>query len=157
MVIWYGTGAVAAIIIAWLAALVHASGPAPIGLVSLAVGIGLGAILSKIAALIRIAGRKRLIIGTILLAIVAIVAEHTWLYLDFRRQWHEARAKSPQVAVFRPESPWSAREYFLIEATPSRTALWCIDAAIIVASAIGTVIALSRTAAQSPQPPIPSP
>jgi len=39
MLIWYGAGAVAAIVIAWLAALVHASGHAPIVLVSLAVGV----------------------------------------------------------------------------------------------------------------------
>ena len=100
------------LLIAWLAALVHASGHAPIGLVSLAVGIGLGAILDRIAAAQRVAGRRRLIIGTILLAIVTVLAEHTWLYLDFRRQWHESREKSPQVAMFRPESPWSPREYF---------------------------------------------
>jgi hypothetical protein len=155
MLIWYGAGAVAVIVIAWLAALVHASGHAPIGLISLAVGIGLGAILSKIAATLRVAGRKRLIIGTIFLATVAVLAEHTWLYLDFRRQWHEAREKSPQVAVFRPESPWSPREYFTIEATPNRAALWCLDAAIIIASAVGTVIALSKNS--SPQPPVPSP
>jgi hypothetical protein len=155
MLIWYGAGAIAAIVIAWLAALVHASGHAPIGLISLAVGIGLGAILSKIAASMRIAGRKRLIIGTILLATVAVIAEHTWLYLDFRRQWHEARSKSPQVAMFRPESPWSPREYFKIEATPTHAALWCVDATIIVTSAVGIIIVFSKN--PSPQPPFPSP
>jgi ABC-type uncharacterized transport system permease subunit len=155
MLIWYGAGAVAAILIAWLAALVHASGHAPIGLVSLAVGIALGAVLRKIAVTLRFASRRHLIIGTILLAIVAVLAEHTWLYLDFRRQWREAREKSPQVALFRPESPWSPREYFAIEATPEHAALWCVDAAIIVASAVGTVIALSRN--PSPQPLVPSP
>src|SRR4051812_23378762 len=107
MLIWYGADTVAAIVIAWLAALVHASGHAPIGLVPLAVGSALGATLTAIAAVQRIGDRKPLIIGTLLKAIVALLAEHTWLYLDFRRQWHEAREKSPQVAVFRPESPWS--------------------------------------------------
>jgi hypothetical protein len=154
MLIWYGAGTVAAIVIAWLAALVHASGHAPIGLVPLAVGSGLGATLIAITSAQRIANRRRLIVGTILLAIVMALAEHTWLYLDFRRQWHEAREKSPQVAVFRPESPWSPRQYFTIEATPERTLLWCVDAAIILASAVGTVVAFSRN--PSPQPPAPN-
>ena len=153
MLIWYGAGAVAAIVIAWLAALIHASGHAPIGLVSLAVGSALGAVLAKLAATQSIAGAKRLIAGAILLAILAVAAEHTWLYLDFRRQWHEAREKSPQVAVFRPETPWSPSEYFAIEATPEHAALWCADAVIIVASAVGTVFVLST----KPESPAPSP
>jgi hypothetical protein len=155
MLIWYGAGAVAAIVIAWLAALVHASGHAPLGLVSLVVGISLGVALTKIAAAQHVAGARRLIVGTILLAILAVVAEHTWLYFDFRRQWQESREKSPQVAIFRPESPWSPQEFFLNEATPEHTAVWCMDAAIIVASAIGTVVALTRK--PTPQSPVPSP
>lgn len=155
MLIWYAAGTVAAIGIAWLAALVHASGHAPIGLVPLVVGIALGTTLIALAATQRIAGHRRLIIGTLALAIVAVLAEHTWLYLDFRRQWHEAREKSPQVAIFRPESPWSPRQYFAIEVTSERTLLWCVDAAITVASAVGTIIAFSKN--PSPQPPVPNP
>ncbi len=98
MLIWYGAGAVAAMVIAWLAALVHASGHAPVGLISLVVGAALGAILAKIAASQRIAGRKRLILGTVMLAILAVLAEHAWLYLDFRRQCtrrERSRRRSP--------------------------------------------------------------
>jgi hypothetical protein len=155
MLIWYGAGAVGAIVIAWLAALVHASGHAPIGLVSLAVGVALGAMLTKVAATQRVVGAKRLIVGTILLTILAVIAEHTWLYLDFRRQWHEAREKSPQMAMFRPESPWSPREYFAIEATPEHAALWCVDAVVILAGAVGTVVVLPKIA--SSHPPAPNP
>src|SRR5437762_7591043 len=140
MLIWYGVGAVAAMVIAWLAALVHASGHAPLGLVSLAVGIALGSILSAIAASQRLAGIRRLIIGTVILAIVTVLAEHTWLYLDFRRQWREAREKSPQVAMFRPAMPLSPIEYFTHEWSPQRATFWCFDAAIITASAVGTVL-----------------
>jgi hypothetical protein len=155
MLIWYGAGAVAAIAIAWLAALVHASGHAPLGVVSLAVGISLGIVLKKIAVTQRVTCRRRLIIGTLLLAIVAVLAEHTWLYLDFRRQWQEAREKSPQVAIFRSESPWSPKEFFLNEATPQRTAVWCIDALVIIASSVGTVVVLSKN--PNPETPTPSP
>ena len=153
MLIWYGAGAVAAIVIAWLAALVHASGHAPIGLVSLAVGIALGASLAKLAAIQRVTCKKRLIVGTIVLAILAILAEHTWLYLDFRRQWHEAREKSPQVAIFRPESPWSPREFLENEATPQLITVWFVDAVIIIFSAATTIAVLSRPSAPSLKPP----
>jgi hypothetical protein len=155
MLIWYGAGTVAAIVIAWLAALVHASGHAPLGLVSLAVGIALGVVLRKIAATQRVMSRRQLIIGTFFLAIVAVLAEHTWLYFDFRRQWQAEREKSPQVAIFRSEAPWSVREFLLNEATPQRTALWCIDGLIIITSAVGSIIALSTTS--SPQPRAPNP
>lgn len=153
MLIWYGAGAVAAIVIAWLAALVHASGHAPIGLVSLAVGIALGASLAKLAAIQRVTCKKRLIVGTIVLATLAILAEHTWLYLDFRRQWQEAREKSPQVAIFRPESPWSPREFLENEATPQLITVWFVDAVIIIFSAATTIAVLSRPPASSLKPP----
>jgi hypothetical protein len=153
MLIWYGAGAVAAIVIAWLAALVHASGHAPLGLVPLAVGISLGAILKKIAGTQRLPGRRSLISGTLLLAMLTVFAEHAWLYRDFRRQWQESREKSPQVAMFRPAEPPSPAEYFQDEATTARATLWTIDALLIVASAVGTCTALTRTlSAQSPSP-----
>jgi hypothetical protein len=145
MVIWYAVGAMAAIAIAWLAAVLHIAGRAPIGIISLAVGISLGALLSALAASQWLACRRRLIAGTILLAIVAIVAEHAWLYRDFRRQWHEARAKSPEAALFRPESPWSPREYFTNELTPRRAALWCLDGALIIAATVGTALILNQS------------
>ncbi len=144
MLIWYGGGLIAAIFIAWIAAIIHASGNAPLGLVSLGIGVGLGAAIAGLGAILRIAGGRRLIIGTILLAIVTVLAEHAWLYVDFRRQWHEARLKSPVVAMFRPESPWSPAEYFTHEWTPRQAALWCLDAGFIVAGAVGTVFALRR-------------
>ena len=113
MLIWFGASAVAAVAIARLAAMIHASGHAPIGLVSLGIGIALGAALTAIASVLvaapaarqRLAGTRRLVIATAVLAILTVLAEHAWLYVDFRRQWQEARAKSAQVAMFRPETP----------------------------------------------------
>jgi hypothetical protein len=154
MLIWYSAGAAAAIVIAWLASLIHASGHAPVGLISLAVGVALGVVLTKIATALRVAGTRRLVVGTVLLAILTVVAEHTWLYLDFRRQWRESREK-PQVAVFRPETPWSLSEFFRNEATPERATVWCIDAALIVAAAVTTVAWLNRV--PTSDPPAPSP
>jgi ABC-type uncharacterized transport system permease subunit len=140
MLIWYITGAGAALAIAWLAAMLHVSGHAPLAIVSLGVGAALGATLSAIAATLRVAGQRNIILSTILFALVTIVAQHAWLYIDFRRQWHEARAASPEVALFRPESPWSPAEYLARELTPGRAGLWTLDAALVVAAAVAVVI-----------------
>jgi hypothetical protein len=147
ILIWYVVGAVAAVAIGWAAAAVHASGNAPIGLTSVAVGVALGAVLAVLAASQRLAGTRPLIVGALLLAIVTVMAEHAWLYFDFRRQWHESRAMSAQVAMFRDESPPSAREYFARELTPRRTGLWIFDAVIVTASTVGFVF-LRRRARQ---------
>ncbi len=144
MLLWYAAGSIAAVAAAWLAAVLHVSGRAPIGLVSVAVGAALGGLLSAIAASQRLAGRRHLVVGTVMLALVAVLAQHAWLYRDFRRQWQEARARSAEVALFRPETPWSPGEYFRRELTPQRAALWCLDAALVAAAATGTVYSLQR-------------
>ncbi|MCI0334973.1 MAG: hypothetical protein L0228_17335 [Planctomycetes bacterium] len=144
MYLWCNFGLFAAIAIGWVGAIIHLSGHAPLGLVSLGIGIALGAALSALAATLRVAGKKQLIIGTIALALVAVVAQHAWLYRDFRRQWHEARAQSPHVAMFRPETPWTPGEYFHRELSPQRVALWCVDAAFITAAATGVVVVRQR-------------
>jgi len=141
---WYAGGVVVAVVLGWIAAAFHAAGRAPIGILPLGVGLALGAILSGIAAILRVAGRSRLIAGAAILALVAVLAEHAWLYQDFHRQWQEARASSAEVAMFRPEAPWSLAEYFSREASPARTALWALDATLITAAAVATVAILQR-------------
>src|SRR5688572_11783175 len=84
---FYLAGLIAAVVIAWLAALAHRSGHAPIGLVSVGVGIALGAILAILAATQRVAGKRWPIVGALVLAFVAVIAQHAWLYIDFRREW----------------------------------------------------------------------
>jgi hypothetical protein len=139
MLLWYVGGLLGALGISWIASTLHSAGFAPIGLVSIAVGLALGTALSLLAAMLRIAGRWHLITGTLFLALVTALAQHAWLYVDFRRQWQEARAKSPEVAMFRPETPWSPSQYFARELTIESMALWTLDAALIAASAIGVV------------------
>jgi hypothetical protein len=78
-----------------------------------------------------------------LFALLAVFAEHTWLYRDFRRQWQAERAANAQVAMFRPAEPWSSAEYFQHEASPTRTALWCLDAALLTAGT-AFVVAMNR-------------
>ncbi len=144
MLRWSMYGVVVAIVLAWFGAIIHASGYAPLGLVSLGLGATLGAVLVAIAATQGVAGARRLVIGTIALALFVVLAQHAWLYRDFRRQWHEARANSPHVAMFRPETPWTPREYLERELTAGRAALWVVDAALITATATAVVVIWQR-------------
>lgn len=148
MLSWYITSAGAALAIACLAAMLHLSGYAPVGLISLGVGAALGAALSAIVAMLRIAGRAPGILTTIVYALVTVLAQHAWLYIEFRRQWHEARANSAQLAMFRPESPWSPAQYLAHELTPARAALWALDATLIVAAAVAVVVWWHRRSKQ---------
>jgi hypothetical protein len=163
---FYTLGLLSAVAIAWLAAAIHASGRAPIGLISVAVGAILGTAVIAIAVMLRSPqrpGLRRLILATIALSLITILAQHAWLYLEYRRQWHEARASSPHAALFRSQqfqsdAPVSPSEYFWREATPRRITLWCLDATIIVVSAAGTCIVLHNQLkmTSNPQPPAPS-
>ena len=141
---WYVGALVTAAAISWIASRFHIAGLAPIGLLSIAVGLALGASLSAIAAMLRISGRLRLIIGTLILALATALAQHAWLYLDFRRQWQEARVNTPEVALFRPKSPWSPTEYFTRELTANKAALWALDAALITAASVGAFVFWQR-------------
>jgi hypothetical protein len=135
--LFYFGGLVAGVAVGWAAAEFNLSGWAPVGLLSLGVGGMLGLVVAKLADLAGVRCPKRLVVGTVLFALVTVFAEHTWLYRDFRRQWTDARAREPQVALFRPETPWSPAEYVRHEWSPGRLALWCVDATLIVASAVG--------------------
>lgn len=137
---WYLGGFVAAAAIGWASAKCHLVGWAPIGLISLAAGVLLGLALAKLAAANAIAGTKQLVIGAILLGLAAVFFAHAWLYVDFRRQWREARDTDPQVALFRPEAPWTPREYFEREFTSRRALLWSVDALLLIAGSVGTVL-----------------
>jgi hypothetical protein len=146
---WYAAGALAAVASGFVAARLNLWGLAPVGLLPVAVGCLLGAILGWLAAFAGVKCRVRLILGTIVLAAVTVLSEHAWLYLDFRRQWHEARATSAEVALFRPETPWSPGEYFTREASAGRWALWLTDAAIITAAAVVTNLIVLRRATKT--------
>jgi hypothetical protein len=142
---WYLVGALVAIMVGWFAARLHLVGLSPIGLLPLGLGLALGGILGGLAAMTRVTSRRHLLIGAALLSILAVLAEHAWLYHEFRRQWHESRAQSPQMAMFRPETPLSPAEYVANEASFGRVVLWCVDAALVTAATVGTVAIARRS------------
>jgi hypothetical protein len=136
---WYLGGIAAATALGWLAVQCHLHDLAPVGLLPLGIGLLLSFTLTKLAAATGI-GRRQQIVGAILFSFLVIFSEHTWLYRDFRRQWQEARAANPQVALFRPAEPWTPAEYFKHEASGARVTLWCVDAALIVVGTVGVMI-----------------
>jgi hypothetical protein len=149
---FYILGIIAAAAIAWIAALVHRSGLSTVGLVSVGVGVALGATLAALAATLRLAGPRSLVWAVVFLALATVIFQHAWLYADFRREWREAREISPQVALFRDESPWSPWKYILHEATPGRLGLWFVDGTLIAASACGTLWATRKRVHEIPGP-----
>lgn len=131
-------GVAAAVIVGWVAAKCHSAGWAPVGILPLGIGALLGLAIRAIAGWTQTIGGRTLA-AAFALTIVAILAEHTWLYADFRRQWHDARASSAEATLFRPEAPWSPEEYFGREVSLRRVAIWVFDAGLIVAGALGVV------------------
>ena len=125
-----------AILLGWLAATLNAAGWAPLGLLPFVVGAILGVLIMRLAGALQNIGQWPLMIAVVGFAIVTVATEHAWLYRDFRRQWYETRAANAQVALFRPESPWSPIEYVAREFTPTHAMLWSADAVIIIVSAV---------------------
>jgi hypothetical protein len=142
LLLWLASGVIAACVVSWIAAQIHLSGHAPVGLVSAGAGVLVGFALAWLAGAAGIHCKWRLVIGTLLISALTIAAEHAWLYHDFRRQWMEAREKSTTIAMFRSESPPGPDVYFAHEWNP---ALWIADGAIITVSSLGTVILLRRS------------
>ena len=142
--LFIGGGLLAAIVVAWIAAQLHSYGHSPLGLISLGVGIALGITIYAIAASQRLAGRKRFIVATTVFAVLTVLVEHAWLYVEFRREWQQGRAVSAEAAMFRPETPWSPAEYFARELTPVNAALWALDAVLIVVGTVGVILVCSR-------------
>jgi hypothetical protein len=153
--LWGISGAVSAIVVGWIAARVHASGHAPWGLTSIAIGALLGAALVFLAVRLGVPKLYVLVIGAVLFSICTIVAEHAWLYREFCRQWRDERRTNAAVAMFRDENPPPANEYFRRELN---VGLWSTDAALITAAAVAVVVLGRRQAcsfdpASNAQPP----
>jgi hypothetical protein len=163
MFIWYAAGLFVSIAVAWVSAVLHASVRLPVGVISIGVGLELAVALSTLSMLMKACLDRRLIIGTLALAAITALAQHAWLYIDFQTQWLTALADSPKFSTFEDEIP-TPYEYFAHELTPARAALWCLDAVLIISSAVGGVLFLERrrrefglAADANPQPPAPSP
>jgi hypothetical protein len=136
MCAWFAAGFAVALALAWVVAKLHAAFTAPLGLVSIGFGLIFGIALAAIAMLLNLRSQRALFVGTCVLTAVAIVAQHAWLYVEFRREWHRARATTPEIAMFRPEAPWSPAEYFGNELKAGRAPVWWLDALGIAVPAI---------------------
>lgn len=156
------SGVAAAVGVGLAAATISRTGWAPVGIFSLGVGIAVGVAASKLARWSQIACPTRVAVATLVMALATVVAQHAWLYRDYRQQWHTVREREPALAWFRPETePMAPGEYFATEYSPARLAFWAIDAALVAAAAIGTVLTLRHNHhvenCSVSQPPNPEP
>jgi hypothetical protein len=153
-VVWWVGGAAAAVGIARAAAALHSAKMAPIILLPLGTGLALAVALVGLAVLANVRGHRLLIASAVGFAVLCVLAEHAWLYRGYRQQWWRDRVERPGVAIFRPEtSPLLPVAYFAREVgfSPGQTALWAIDAALIVAATI-SVVELSNRQLSPPEP-----
>jgi hypothetical protein len=141
---WYATGLVVALAIAWVAAKVNWWISAPIGAISICIGFLVGVALGALAHMLHLRRGRNLIVGVVLIAIFTVLMQHAWLYVEFRRQWQQAREGSPEVAMFRDEKPWPPEEYFRRELEAGRAGVWCLDGVLIVATAVGAFWMIER-------------
>jgi hypothetical protein len=130
--------------IAWLSAALNSHGISPVGLMSIGLGVVLGVALFQLAQWQGLIKWKMLLWAAVLLTAVNIVAQHAWLYQNFRSGWRSARAANAQVAMFRPEEPWSPREYLQHELQAGSLPYWCLDAIVILISTLLTLRLLNN-------------
>src|SRR3972149_1080976 len=104
MVKWYCYGLATAVLVGLLASLVSSAGWTPVGVYSLGVGLAIGGPVTKLPGVVPVTWTKRLLTGTVLMAICTVIAQHAWLYNDYRRQWHVVQNHEPALAIFRPGS-----------------------------------------------------
>jgi hypothetical protein len=142
----------AAIAIGWLAARIHASGYAPLGLTSFGVGAFLGIVVGMMASSRKVSNARTIVSGTVLAAVITVVAEHAWLYRDYCRQWQEERTRSVAAATFPDAKPLTISEWFKHEWSPL---LWLTDAALITITAAATAVSASKYRIVKPTSPDP--
>lgn len=139
---WLLLGAVAGVLVGMASASIQTAGLAPVGITSLVTGAVLGSLLVVIARLGHLTKSRIVIAGALACCLAAVVAEHSWFYQHYRQQWHRVHEESPAAAIFRGESqPQSLAAYLAEEGTVSRYALWLVDAALLIATGVGIVVA----------------
>lgn len=144
-------GFVTAILSGVIWATIQLAGFAPIGLTSVATGVTLGAALAGLARLCNIWPNRTTLLLTLLIATAAVATQHVWMYRGYCDRWHRVQSENPAVALFRNESgPRSVGVYFLEEATPVRTLMWGVDAALIAATTAGIFSTFRAGPASSP-------
>jgi hypothetical protein len=139
-------GLAAAAALGWVGAMLSLNKTAPVGLVPLGIGLALGLVLIGLAEVARTKERRLMLIGAVAFAIFTVFAQHAWLYQAYRQQWKKDRIERPAVALFRSEtSPLSLTAYFQREVSfsPGQTALWALDAALILVATV-TIITLNN-------------
>lgn len=163
---FFVSGLLAAAGVGMLAATISSTGWAPVGIFSLGMGIIVGLAAIALARGFQVTCSKRLAAAALTMSLVAVAAQHLWLYRDYCSQWHAVREREPLLALFRTESaPMSFGEYLAADASPGYVTFWAVNLMLVAAGATGASL-LGRELrekagvavdAKSSCPPIPDP
>ena len=132
---WLACGAGWGVFLAWLSVRLQKSGFAPVGVLSLLIGLALGAGLWGLLRWLQFGHRRGALAGTLLLAAGVVGGEHTFAYCDYRVSFERAMQSDPKLAFARASNPAmqprTFAEYMHWEDNRGRLWLWGIDAVLI--------------------------
>lgn len=147
---WLASGAVVAVVLAWLSLQLQTAGFAPVGLLSLLLGAALGGVLVGLLRLLGIGHRPTLLGGSLLLAFALAGSQHWLAYQADRARFDEALEQHPTFAFAQASgTEFGARtfgEYLQLEAHAGRRWLWILDAGLIALAAVAIVYRASGRA-----------
>jgi len=115
----------------------------PIVLFPLLTGAALGLVLCAWLYLVRLSHRRLAVVGTVLVAMTAALAEHGFFYFDYRGAFEATRSRNePKIAIVAGDlQPVSFIEYMRAHATRARDlVLWVGNSLLTVIAATGVVV-----------------
>ena len=137
---WLGLSLLAAALVGVCSWLVQRQGFAPIGLLSIAVGIAVGGVAATLARLLPCGRGRALLVGGLLVGLTAAGAQHLTAYCQYQADAAARAAQNPKAEVARavfseiyPEEPPG----FWRETYSARSLIyWMLDAGLIVLAAV---------------------
>jgi hypothetical protein len=156
---WFLPTVFAAIAMARVSVWIQQVGIAPVLVIPLLAGGAVGLLASAMAVQNGEQSRARLAMGLVISALCMAAASHGFFYLDYYRQFEAGVLGNPKVVLwalqdqnFQPR-PHTFLEY-LASSAPKNWPLWIVDAAAMIAGAVGVGLwTFSQSARSAAQPP----
>ncbi len=137
---WFACGTLWALALAWASVGLQSGGFAPVGLLSLLIGILLGGGLAAFARWIEFGHRRAALLGTLGLALLTVGGEHGFSYRRHLQGMERAVQANPKLALARAANeefrPPTVAEYLRASAERGRLWIWGLDAVLIALAAV---------------------
>ena len=122
----------------------------------LLLGAGLGATVAVLANYVGEKSALRLLVGTVLLALACVAAEHLLFYLDYREGFSDAVTLNVEMQMIQASgagTPVGFWEFLSTGASRSPGWLWwIIDAALTIVASIAVLLLMPRRSTPNPEP-----